>query len=339
MREDKINNPKIIFHLYLLLGIILIALLVWYTIDIFLLAFAGILLAIAIRAFGKLIHTYTGLSINFSVSLGLIALILLLTIIGFIIYPAIGKQISQLFIDLPAAWDKLSNDFLSFLNGTTNTSSSSNANLSKIIGKTQNIPGKLGIIFSSTFGFFMNLLIILFFGISLAYQPDIYKGFVALFPKQKQGKVLKIINDINQNLKLWLAGKAASMVIIGLLTWGGLFLLNIPLAFTLGMIAAILSFIPNIGPIIAAAPAILLAILKSPIFAVYVIILYSLIQTLESYLITPIIQQKVISLHAALIVFTQLIMGLIAGILGLALATPLLVAIKILVQEIYLTKD
>ncbi|STY28822.1 Uncharacterised protein [Legionella wadsworthii] len=62
MRDEKINNPKIIFHLYLLLGIILLALLFWYTIDIFLLAFAGILLAIAIRSIGNIIHKYTSLS-------------------------------------------------------------------------------------------------------------------------------------------------------------------------------------------------------------------------------------------------------------------------------------
>ncbi|WP_131782815.1 AI-2E family transporter [Legionella gresilensis] len=184
------------------------------------------------------------------------------------------------------------------------------------------------------------MFVILFFGIALAYQPEIYtNGLIKLFPKQKQNKVREVLNDTTQTLQLWLAGKAFSMLIIGLLTWIGLWILDIPLAFTLALLAALLSFIPNIGPIIAAVPAILLALLKSPIFGLYVVLLYLAIQTIESYLITPLIQQKSISLPPALIVFMQLIMSLLVGILSLALATPLLAVISVVVKQTYLNED
>ncbi len=180
----------------------------------------------------------------------------------------------------------------------------------------------------------------MFFGIALAYQPEIYtNGLVNLFSKKRQRKVKEILNDTTETLQYWLAGKAFSMLIIGLLTWAGLWLLDIPLAFTLALFAALLSFIPNIGPIFSAIPAILLALLKSPMFALYVALLYVVIQTIESYLITPLIQQKSISLPAALIVFTQLIMSILVGILGLTLATPLLAVISVVVKHTYLSED
>lgn len=193
----------------------------------------------------------------------------------------------------------------------------------------QNIPSKLGSIFNNTFGYIGNTFIILFFGISLAYQPKIYvDGLVNLFPKHLQKIVKQILNDTTLTLHYWLAGKALSMLIIGLLTWVGLWFMEMPLAFTLALFAALLSFIPNIGPIISAIPAILLALIKSPMFAVYIIFLYLAIQTVESYLLTPIIQKKSISMPPALIVFMQLLMFLLAGLLGLALATPLLAFYK-----------
>ncbi|MGQ3890263.1 AI-2E family transporter [Legionella sp. CNM-1927-20] len=338
MSKDEIST-KIVPHLYLLLAIVIVVLLVWYTVDIFLLAFAGILLAIIIRSLGRLINKYSGLPNYIAVTVVLIILLLLFTGIGLIVAPAVSKQVSQLYTDLPEAWNKFSNEFLTLIN-VTNTSTTQGTNVSSMLAKVQNIPAKLGGIFTSTFGFIGNIFVILFFGIALAYQPGIYtNGLVSLFPKRRQNKVKEILNDTTETLKFWLAGKAFSMLIIGLLTWAGLWLLDIPLAFTLALLAALLSFIPNIGPIIAAIPAILLALLKSPMFGLYVALLYLAIQTIESYLITPLIQQKSISLPPALIVFMQLIMSLLVGILGLALATPLLAVISVVVKQTYLNED
>jgi len=125
------------------------------------------------------------------------------------------------------------------------------------------------------------------------------------------------------------------MLILGVLTTLGLWILGIPLALTLGIIAAVLSFIPNIGPIISAVPAILIALIESPSKALYVIFLYIGIQTVESYLITPIIQKKAVHLAPALLIAVQIMIGVLLGALGLLLATPLMVVIIVLVQMLY----
>lgn len=124
---------------------------------------------------------------------------------------------------------------------------------------------------------------------------------------------------------------------IGFFTTIGLWLLDIPLALILGLIAAILTFIPNIGPILALAPAVLFGLTVSPEQALYVTLLYISIQAVESYVLTPLVQRKTIELPRALTLATQVFLGVSLGGLGVALATPLtavgVVATKMLYVE------
>ncbi len=126
------------------------------------------------------------------------------------------------------------------------------------------------------------------------------------------------------------------MTVVGILTWAGLMILGIPLAFTLAVIAGLLSFVPNIGPILSALPAVLVGLSVSPIMAVYVIGVYVLVQTVESYLITPFIQQRAVAMPPALLLIVQLIMGVWVGVIGIFLATPLTVALMVAVRMLYI---
>ena len=126
------------------------------------------------------------------------------------------------------------------------------------------------------------------------------------------------------------------MIFIALLTWIGLWILGVPLSLTLGLIAGLLSFIPNFGPILSAVPAILLAFIASPISAVYVLILFIIVQLIESNLVTPYIERQTVELPPALTVFAQLALSVLIGGVGLILATPLLAVIVVLVQSAYI---
>ena len=108
-----------------------------------------------------------------------------------------------------------------------------------------------------------------------------------------------------------------------------------PLAFVLGLIAALLSFIPNIGPILSAVPAVLLALVQGPRVALWVVALYVGVQIVESYVLDPVIDRKTVYLPPALTILAQLVFALFAGILGLALATPLTAALMVLVTMLY----
>lgn len=145
-----------------------------------------------------------------------------------------------------------------------------------------------------------------------------------------------VFEAMGDTLKWWLAAKIASMIVVGLLTWLGLLALSIQLAISLGILAAVLTFIPNFGPIISAIPAVLLGLLQSPMTAAWVIILFIVVQLLESYVVTPAIQYRALSMPPVLVVAAQLMGGVWFGILGLGLATPLLAAGMVLIQELYL---
>jgi predicted PurR-regulated permease PerM len=196
----------------------------------------------------------------------------------------------------------------------------------------------IGGAFSGVLGWFTNFLIIFFIGLYGAMEPEVYKrGFLRLIPKPRRIRVAQVLSEINETLKWWLIGKFFGMAVIGVFTTIGLWLLGIPLALILGLIAAILTFIPNIGPILALAPALLFGLTVSPEQALYVALLYIGIQAVESYVLTPLVQRKTIELPPALTLATQVFLGVSLGGLGVALATPLtavgVVATKMLYVE------
>jgi predicted PurR-regulated permease PerM len=162
------------------------------------------------------------------------------------------------------------------------------------------------------------------------------RGITKLFPIEKRPRVREILYQIVDMLGWWLIGKAGSMLVIGILTWIGLWIIGVPLSLTLGLIAGLLSFIPNFGPILSAVPAILLGFIDSPVKALYVLILYIVVQLIESNLITPMIERRTVELPPALTIISQLALGVLIGGLGLVLATPLLAVVMVLVQTVYI---
>jgi predicted PurR-regulated permease PerM len=173
--------------------------------------------------------------------------------------------------------------------------------------------------------------------IYLASEPKTYiKGFAKLFPQQNRKRVREILYEIGETLSWWLIGKGASMIFIGLLTWIGLSFIGVPLALSLGLIAGLLSFIPNFGPILSAIPAILLAFIDSPISALYVLGLYVGVQLIESNLVTPMIERETVELPPVLTIVSQLALAILFGAPGLILATPILAVVMVLVQTLYI---
>jgi len=136
-------------------------------------------------------------------------------------------------------------------------------------------------------------------------------------------------------LEWWLIGRLLAMLMVGVLVSTGLYLIGVPYPIPLGVLAALLEFIPYLGPPLSALPAALLGVTISPIHSLYVLILFVVIQLMEGFLITPIIQEKALSLPPALTIATQVLMGLVAGGLGVMVATPLLGVIVLTIQMLY----
>lgn len=337
------NKLFFTFNVYTVIGItiltIILILVSWYVIDVLLLTFAGVLLSVFLRTLSNTIKRKIHVSDNLSMVLTLLMLIITLTIIVAIIIPIVSDQITKLFAEIPNAWNKLKQDLNTFLNLNSIYSIYQEINLDQYLAQGKTAVIQAANLFSTTFGFIGSILVFLFIGIFLAFDPETYRqGFLRLIPINKREKAKAVLDSLTVTLRWWMVGKMVSMTMVGILTSAGLWLLGVPLALTLGLLAAILTFIPNLGPILAAIPAILIAIVQSPTIAFYVIILYVSIQTIESYLITPIIHKNTISLPPVLVIIAQLVMGLLTGILGLALATPLLAVLIVIIHMLHIEK-
>ncbi len=214
---------------------------------------------------------------------------------------------------------------------------SQNVPLDKLTEPVKQAVGMIGPLFKSTLGLVVNSLLIFFVGLFLAVSPTSNRdGVVQLIPTAKRQRVTEVLNSVGEALWRWLIGRFGSMLATG----GGAFLLllslGIPLAGTLGMLTAILTFVPNIGGALALLLALLIALPQGTTVVGAVIAGYLVLQLFESYVITPLIQQKAVSLPPALLMAFQAIFGVMFGFIGAAVASPVLAAGKTAVQMLYI---
>jgi predicted PurR-regulated permease PerM len=142
--------------------------------------------------------------------------------------------------------------------------------------------------------------------------------------------------EVGRNLKIWTIGKALTMLAVGICTYIGLSLFGIPGALALAAFAALLEFIPNFGPTIAAVPAILAAFAISPSTALYVALFYFVLQQIQSALTVPLVERRAVRIPAGLLMVWQLMLAIGFGILALFVATPLLAVIVVVLRIMYL---
>ena len=140
---------------------------------------------------------------------------------------------------------------------------------------------------------------------------------------------------MGQTLRYWLAGKAVMMLALGIISYIVLAVLGVPLAMLLAVIVGVTSFVPIIGPAIAGALMVLVALTVSWQLAIWVIGFYLLLQATESYLLMPLIQSRAIDLPAGLIIAAQVMFGILFGALGVTLATPIAAVIAVAVKRFY----
>ena len=320
--------------------VMLTIILVWtltYIFDVVLLLFAGILLAIFLRGLADLSRRYTHLSEGLSVLLVSFILVAILGGVIALLAPSVAEEVRHLRTELPKSAQQASAYISQFGWGRTIIEQlpSTNEVIEKIDAST--LLTRVGGYFSSTVGAIGNFFITILIAIYLAIEPRFYaNGISKLFPKSMRPRTYEILAEMGDTLSWWLIGKSASMLFIGVLTWIGLYILGVPLSLTLGLIAGLLSFIPNFGPIFSAVPAILLGFIDSPIKALYVLILFIIVQVIESNVVTPMIERRTVELPPALTIVAQLALGILIGGLGLVLATPLLVVVMVLVQMVYI---
>ncbi|WP_181919515.1 AI-2E family transporter [Alkalilimnicola ehrlichii] len=316
--------------------IALVALFIYFLgqlIDVLLLAFAGVLIAVAIDGLTRLVMRYLPLSRAWALLSALAGILLLIGGFGALIGPQIAEQLPQLVRQLPEAVREVT-QALRQLPGGENLLREAEQPAQFL---NEEMLARLGGVFSSVAGAFAGLLIMALFAIYIALNPKTYvEQVLRLLPKQRRTRVAEVAAAQGQTLRLWLLSRLVSMVFVGAATAIGLSVLGVPLALTLGLISGVLTFIPYLGPILAAIPTVLVALLVSPQLAMYAALLYFAVEAVESNLLYPLIAKGVVHLPPAYTLIIQLAGGAVAGLPGIILATPLAVVAVVAVQMLYI---
>lgn len=304
--------------------------------DVLLLTFAGLLLGNALLGAGEWLSRRA----RFGIGPSLVVCILLLLALGagavMWIVPLIADQAGQLESQLGAAVT----DVETWLRGTQLIHAVSAA-----------APGGLGrqatgwlaqhASFAGSFvlgvvGVLGAVVYVLFVTLYFAFSPAIYRrGVLALVPPVRRLRAGQVIDALATTLRRWLGAQLITMVALGIASGIGLSLLGIPLAFALGLLAGLLLFVPYLGSIASAIPALLIAVTVSPMHVLYVMLLYVGIHLAEGYLLSPLLQRRAVDTPALLVLGSQLIAGALWGILGLMFATPIVATVMVVVRMLY----
>lgn len=317
----------------IVLGMIVLSGFIWYALNVLMLIFAGLLLAILLRSLADWLSLYTRLPSTWS----LLVVVLLLAVgiggIGWLLAPRVAAQVEELSVTIPQSIQQIQSnleqqDWGRWL-----------IRVLDVENVRQNAPQILvratGWLYTGA-GAIFSLVIILFIGIYLAVDPLLYTaGILRLVPAGYRPRAQEVLGSLGYTLRWWLFGQLAAMSVVGTMTAIGLWLLGVPLALTLGLLLFLLDFVPFFGPVIAAIPGVLLALAESPTKGVYVVLLYFGVQQVESMLVVPLIQKRTVLLPPVLTMVSQVLVGIFAGPLGFILATPLMAATLVLVKMLY----
>ena len=311
--------------------IVVILLLLKTLFSVLLLILAGILIAVFFQGLSSLIERKTKWKPSVSLAISVTGSLLILIGLFWLIGAKVQAQVTELSKTLPATIEHAKAQLTrsSFGKQLVESASSPKAQ--------DNAKDLASTFFKSTFGVLADVYVVWFLGIFLTVSPQVYKkGVLELVPKKQRPKAGDVLEKFNDSLKKWLKGKIFSMLIVFALTAIGLAIMGMPMWLTLAIIAGLLNFIPNFGPLLAMIPAVLVAFMQGPEKALLVAGLYILVQLAESNFITPQIQKKLVSIPPALIIMAQLVMGVLTGGWGLLLATPLMLILMVLLRETYI---
>jgi len=190
---------------------------------------------------------------------------------------------------------------------------------------------------SSTFGALIDAAVVAVVAVYLASEPSLYaNGLKHLLPFGYRRRASEVLAVLDQALGRWLIGRLLLMVVNGVLTAIALWAFGVPLALTLGVIAGVLNFIPNVGPLIAAVPAVLIALTEGPSLAVYTAGIYLVVQMVDGYVLTPLVDRRSVELPPVLTISAQVLLGTLFGFVGLLVASPLTATAMILVKMLYI---
>jgi predicted PurR-regulated permease PerM len=320
-------------------GLVLLAVgaglfLIWQMAASLLIIFAGILLAAFFDACARALEPV--IPIGRGWRLGLVLVILsVLAALGIVWGAAnLPEQLRYLVRVIDTQLDVLQNYLLNF--GIELFGPEGGRDFSRWFPDQSKLFGHAQMAIGTASSFLANTAIILFLGILFAFSPQLYRdGIVLLVRPSYRTRVRDVLNEMGSVLQLWFVGQVARVVIMTICVWFVLYLVGLPGAFLLGVQAGLSNFIPYLGPIAAAIPIGLVAMPLGPSMLIWSVGIYTVVQSIEGYIIGPLILRQAVDLPPAWILVAIVLLGSLFGVLGIALAVPLIAIGRVAILRFY----
>ena len=326
---QQFRDVEFVRRVLIVIGLAAFAFLLWHLVSVLLLAFGAVLIAVILRAAAEALARHTPVPQRWSLTIaGLVILF------GFIAALALfgaqmRAQIAGISERLPLALNSFTREF-----GLGDLTEQLPQMLG--LGPGGGFIGRLAGIGAAIVGGLADFLLVVVAGIFIAADPGVYRdGLVKLFPISQHDRIRSSLDATGEALKLWLGSQLIAMTFVGVLASLGLWFLGLPSAFALGLLAGLFDFVPFVGPILGAVPAVLIASTIDGTTAFWTILLFVVIQQIEGNIVFPLIGKRMVSLPPALALFAIVAAGVLFGPLGLVLGFPLAVVVFVLVKKLY----
>jgi predicted PurR-regulated permease PerM len=346
--RDILRAAALVATVYLALQLL------WVGRSVFFLGFLGVLLGLTLAAAVDRLQ-------RFGLPRGIGAILIVLTVagtltgLGALTAPRLAGQLRELQVQLPQAitsverWLEQREGRMTELLQEKSDSTESRREKAPADGRdtqvnirrslTEQVSGvgrHFFAFFSSTLAVLAGMLLVAFTAIFVAVDPGLYhSGLMHLFPHRSRARAGEVLSAMAITLRRWFVTQLIGMLAIGSVTTVVLLLLQVKAAVALGIIAGILEFVPYVGPILSAVPALAMALVDGPEKALWVAAAYIVIQQVEGHLLVPLLMKEGLELPPVLTIFSQALMSLVFGFLGLLVAVPLLGAVMVPIKMLY----
>jgi predicted PurR-regulated permease PerM len=323
------GDAEFVRKMLIALGLVVLALLLWKLSDVLLLAFGAVLVALILHTAANALVRYLRVPERWSLTVASLIIFAAFLAMAALFGTQVRAQFSNVVERLPFAVDNFSknlgigpvSDDIAEMMSSTSTS-----------GLAARIAGIGGTILNGL----ANFLLVVIAGLYIASDPRLYtRGLVKLFPKNQHERVESSLDASGQVLQLWLVAQLIAMACVAVLSTAAYWLIGLPSPIGLGLIAGIMDFIPFLGPILGAVPAVLIAFSVSGEAALWTILAVLVIQQIEGNVIQPLVARSMISIPPAMALFAILVGSILFGTLGLIFGFPLAIVTYVLVKKLY----
>jgi predicted PurR-regulated permease PerM len=322
------NYVEILKLALLVVAVATVPVLIWYLFGVILMVFGAIILAMLLRLGAQPFIRWLALPEPLALAISGLLILFVLGGVGYLF----GTHISDEFRDVVQRAGTASASIKSSLQG----SEFGNFLLKRLSNANLSVTSVASGFLRVSTSFLEALIIMVISGIYLAAQPKLYRrGLIWLFPPARHARVAEIIDGIGEGLRLWLVGQLIQMVLIGVLVTAAVWAIGVPSPLALGLIAGVGEFIPYLGPILAAIPAVLVALTKSPQLALWALLAYLIIHQIEGQIIAPLVQRRMVSIPPAVMLLGIAALTYLFGIVAIIFAAPIAVVVFTAVNLIY----